>query len=132
MPKEHICKIWLDRPFIARMTRAWAPEHFSQIVDVNDPVIHKHIPDVARVALQITPSSSLADARQIFIYTDGTGGCKADGEDTPPAWSFVVLAQLADSEYGFVGFVADQLANGGQTAASMTLNNNSAGPVFLL
>jgi hypothetical protein len=55
MPLNLICKIWFDRLFIAKMTRAWAQDQYCQVVEVNDPLIHKHIPDVSLVARQLTP-----------------------------------------------------------------------------
>ena len=79
--EKRICKISLDKPFIASMTKPWPYNDLGHTIDTLSDDVIKAIPDVARLALEITPPCELDAAKEVFLFTNGTGGSKQEDDE---------------------------------------------------
>jgi len=122
LPIMRRCDTGADINFVNSWTQAWDQQEFSFTFD------HELLPNVAALALNMTPRGSLSQAVTLHLYTDGTGG-KSESEDSFPAFAVVIIAEVDNDTRFIVGTVADRLENAGAFVAANNQDTNNAAEV---
>ena len=102
----HECYTGADQAFIRQWTYPCDDD------DINHAYQHDLLPDVAQMAVQLTPRGQLAQARFLHLYTVGTGG-EARTNDSAAAFGAIVLAEVANNTQFLTGVISDQVESSG-------------------
>jgi len=121
-PPMKRCYTGTDLNFVRAWTEPWDTSEFSFKFESH------LLPDVAALALSLTPRGTIAQANKLHLYTDGTGG-KSDDADSQPAFAVVIIAEVDNNTRYIVGTVADKLANAGDFVAGNQKGTNNVAEI---